>query len=307
MKNLLTLVLSSFAFTVSYSQLLRGEIYDFSIGDYYGIHHVESNNQPGSAVTWQIQMFHILEKQLSDDGDSVIYSAQRQTYMPQLGPGQTPSLQIDTFQFSHFHLNSFYSPTDLDLIFGNQPQIIMFWFDDTTGCYSQPTTLSDSDFCPSIISQSFSYGMQIDPSMGNCAMIYGIEPYISDYTVFSHAGGPYGGKQNSGDWDLHRIHLVYVNHNGTECGYFPSYFLNLEEANPLKISVSPNPCIDNISVNGIEAVKSFVLSTSEGRIMDNVTLNSLTDFDVSKLATGIYFLHVTDNQDKSGIVRFIKN
>lgn len=301
MKKLLVILLSFFMFHLSYSQLLRSDVYNFAIGDYYGIKHISNESGQFNDVVWKVQMFHILEKQVSPGGDVVTYSAQRQTYFPPIG-GSSPSLQIDTFQFSHINLNSFYSPTDIDLTFGNPLE--KFWYTDTTGCYSQLTSVSNSGFCSNVINQAFNYQMQIN-IMDSCNSI---EPFLSDYTVFSHAGGPYGGKYNPGEptYIKNLIHLDYVNHNGIECGNFPDYFLNLEEENQWKISVSPNPCIDKFSVNGIDVIKSFIVFTSEGRIVDNVTLDAPHSFDVSKLTVGVYFLHLTDNQGNSGIVRFIK-
>lgn len=301
MKKLLPLFSFFFVSTISYSQLLRSEVYDFSVGDYYGIRHVSNNAGQFNDVNWKMQMFHILEKQVSVGGDTVVYSAQRQTYFPPIN-GSNPSLQIDTFQFSHVNLTATYSPTDTDLTFGNALE--RFWYNDTTSCYSQLVSTSSSAFCPSVINQVFDYGMQINV-VDSCNSI---EPFVSDYEVFSHAGGPYGGKSNPGEptYVKNLIYLDYVNHDGVECGGFPSYFLNVDHEDLLKLSVSPNPCADNLSVNGIEAIKSFTIVTSEGRMVDGVTLDSLTNLDVSKLTSGIYFLRLTNNRDKSGIVRFVK-
>lgn len=303
MKKSLIFLFCLFVFNGSYSQLLRSEVYDFSIGDYYEIEHVSNQSGQLNDVVWKVQMYHILSKQLSLGGDTVTYSAQRQTYFPSI-QGSTPSLEIDTIQFSHFNLNAFYSPTDYDLIFGNS--FGTFWYDDTTGCYTQFTSLSNSNFCPGVINQQFNYRMEIS-DWSSCISSQSLL-FLSDYKVYSHAGGPYGGKYFNEDPNFVKqlIQLNYVNHNGIECGSFPQYFLNLEEENQLNISISPNPCADQFSVTGIEAIKSFSIATSEGRIVDNVTLDALNHFDVSKLTSGIYFLRLIDNQDKSGIVSFIR-
>lgn len=303
MKKSLIFLFCLFVFNGSYSQLLRSEVYDFTIGDYYGIRHVSNQSGQLYDVVWKVQMYHILSKQLSLGGDTVTYSAQRQTYFPPIN-GSNPSLQIDTFQFSHVNLNAFYSPTDTDLTFGNS--LLRYWFDDTTGCYAQYTSLSNSGYCPSVIDQAFNYRMEID--IKDSCLSNSVNMFLSDYKVFSHAGGPYGGKYFHEDPNFVKqlIYLDYVNHNGIECGSFPQYFLNLEEENQLNISISPNPCADQFSVTGIEAIKSFSIATSEGRIVDNVTLDALNHFDVSKLTSGIYFLRLIDNQDKSGMVSFIR-
>lgn len=303
MKKLLTILLAFFALHMSYSQLLRSEIYDFSIGDYYEIEHVSNQAGQSSDVTWKLQTFHILGKQVSVGGDTVTYSAQRQSYFPSI-QGSTPFLEIDTIQFSHVNLNAIYSPTDNDLTFGNS--LGTFWYDDTTGCYTQFTSLSNSSFCPGVINQQFNYRMEFN-DWSSC--ISSQSPlFVSDYKVYSHAGGPYGGKDDPGEPNYVKqlIHLNYVNHNGVECGMFPNYFLGLKEPYQLNISVFPNPVMDKLAVTGIEGIKSFSVTTSEGRIVGHVTADALNNLDVSKLTAGVYFLRLTDNRDKSGMVRFMK-
>lgn len=301
MKKLLTFLLAFFALQVSYSQLLRSEVYDFAIGDYYGIKHRANASGNPNIYTWKIQMFHILDKELSITGDSVTYSAQRQTYFPSI-QGSNPSLEIDTFQFSHFNLNSAYSPTDYDQTFGNSLEY--FWYIDTTGCYMADSSSSSSNFCPGVINQKMECSMQID-IMDSCNSS---KPYVSSHEVFSHAGGPYGGQYNPADPSIPArfIDLDYVNHNGIECGTFPDYFLGLKERNQLNISVSPNPATDKLSVSGIEGIKSFTISSFEGKMVNNVVLDAGNNLDVSKLTAGIYFLCLTDNQDRIGMVRFVK-
>lgn len=303
MKKLLILSSSFFVLQVSYSQLLRSEIYDFSVGDYYEIEHVSNQAGQSNDVTWKLQTFHILGKQVSGGGDTVSYSAQRQTYFPSI-QGSNPLLEIDTIQFSHFNLNAVYSPTDYDLTFGNS--LGMFWYDDTTSCYTQFTSLSNASFCPGVINQQLNYRMEFN-DWSSC--ISSQSPlFVSDYKVYSHAGGPYGGKDDVGEPNYVKqlIHLSYVNHNGIECGTFPDYFLGLKEQNQLNISVFPNPAMDNLSVKGIDAIKSFSVTTSDGKSINNVSLDALNNLDVSKLTVGVYFLRLTDNQDKIGMVRFMK-
>ncbi|MGV3612838.1 MAG: T9SS type A sorting domain-containing protein [Fluviicola sp.] len=303
MKKLLTVLLAFFALHMSYSQLLRSEIYDFSIGDYYEIEHISNQSGQSNDVTWKLQTFHILGKQVSVGGDTVTYSAQRQTYFPSI-QGSSPSLEIDTVQFSHVNLNAIYSPTDNDLTFGNS--LGTFWYDDTTGCYTQFTSLSNSSFCSGVISQQFNYRMEFN-DWSSC--ISSQSPlFVSDYKVYSHAGGPYGGKDDPGEPNYVKqlIHLNYVNHNGIECGNFPNYFLGVEELNQLTVSVSPNPAMDKLSVSGVEVIKAFSVTTSEGRIMNNVSLDTMNNLDVSKLTNGIYFLHLTDQQGRIGMISFVK-
>lgn len=305
MKNpLLITCFIFFSFAIS-AQLSRSEVYDFSVGNYYGIEFKANGFNSSTMYTVRYEMFHILTKQLYVAGDSVVYSAQRQTYIPSLpngsGGSTSPSLVIDTLSFSHIDLSLPYSPDMWDLTFGNYTT--RFWDSDTNACYYPLDTLIPSPLCITNSGQAKHFGMHLDV-IDSC----GIEPYISDYYVYSNAGGPYGGKENPGDptYQNYLNELFYVVHNGVECGSFPSFFLNVEENQSLYLEVFPNPVQNQLTLVGAEVIKSSVLYSSDGKIVNEAMLWNGTQLDVSNLDSGIYFLKISDETGKIGQVRFVK-
>ncbi len=287
------------------SQLMRSEVYDFSVGNYYGLEFRANVSGSFNMYTVRYQMFHILSKQLSATTDSVTYTAQRQTYIPPLPNGtggSTPSsYDIDTITFMHESLNAVYSPNTWDQVFGNTAS--QFWDSDTNECYTSLDTLIPSPLCFSNSGQAYHFGMHIN-NMDSCSL----EPLISDYYAYSNAGGPYGGVQNPGDptFQNYLVELFYVVHNGIACGQFPDFFLNAGENKQLLLKVYPNPAVDELIITGISGIKNCTILTAEGKLVgapiswkDNVV-------EVSELSPGIYFLQLEDHAGKSGIVKFMK-
>lgn len=283
---------------------MRSEVYDFTVGDYFGLNNSASHQSMGM-ITYRYQMIHILTKQLSPTGDVVNYSAQRQTYFPPLPNGSggitPPSYSVDTFAFTHTNLNSPYSPTPSDHVFGNYAT--WFWESDSTGCYNSVDTLTPSPWCFNNSGQVYHFGMHPD-NMDSCDL----EPLISDYRVYSHAGGPYGGKQRPGDptEQSFLVNLFYVVHNGVECGEFPEFFLGLEDYNRLSLEVYPNPVDNKLTIRGVESIQSFLVTSSDGKMMGGVALENNNIIDVTHLKKGIYFLHLNDFSGRNGTIRFVK-
>jgi hypothetical protein len=304
MKHLILSILLLLLSQSSFSQLMRSEVYDFTIGDYFGLENKASVSGSG-IMTVRYQMIHILTKQLSATTDSVTYSAQRQTYFPSLpngsGGGTTPSYSIDTFTFMHTNLNTAFSPEIWDNVFGNS--VTHFWDSDTNECYNALDTLIPSPWCFNNSGQASHFGMHIN-NPDSCEL----EASSSDYYAYSHAGGPYGGKGPSGDpTELTLlVELFYVVHNGVECGQFPTFFLGISEETQLVLNVSPNPAQDKITVLGITAIGTCTVLSSDGKNVSQKIAWKENEVDVSSLDSGTYFLKVTDESGKTGTVRFVK-
>lgn len=304
MKNLLLSSILFFFSSISFSQLMRSEVYDFTVGDYFGLKNSATHQSMGM-ITYRYQMIHILTKQLSGTGDLVNYSAQRQTYFPPLPNGSggitPPSYSVDTFAFTHANLNSPYSPGSGDHVFGNYAT--WFWESNATGCYNSVDTIIPSPWCFNNSGQAYHFGMTPD-DMDSCEL----EPLISDYRVYSHAGGPYGGKQRPGDptEQSFLVNLFYVVHNGVECGEFPDFFLGIDDYKQLSLEIYPNPVNDKLTILGVESIQSFLVTTSDGKTVGEVGLENDTVIDVTNLQKGIYFLYLTDFSGKSGTIRFVK-
>lgn len=305
MKNLFLISIFSVSTLVGFSQLMRSEVYDFSVGNYYGLEFRANTSGSSNMHTYRYQLFHILSKQLSVTTDSVTYLAQRQTYIPPLPNGSggsfPSSYSIDTITFMHSYLNLAYSPGIWDKVFGNT--VSHFWEGDTSGCYNLLDTLIPSPLCINNSGQANHFGMHID-NMDSCS----IEPLISDYYAYSHAGGPYGGKQNPGDPTFQNllVGLFFVVHNGVECGELPDFFLNTGENKQLLLSVYPNPAVDEILITGISGIKTCAIFTTEGKSVSSRISWKDNVVEVSKLSPGTYFLQLEDISGKSGMVKFIK-
>lgn len=306
MKNLFLIAIFYFSTFTGFSQLMRSEVYDFSVGNYYGLKF--NSNMPGSTTMYTVryQLFHILSKQLSVTTDSVTYSAQRQTYIPPLPNGSggafPSSYSIDTITFMHQSLNTIYSPDMFDDVFGNM--VSHFWDPNTNECYTALDTLIPSPLCFNNSGQANHFGMHLHV-MDSCPTI---EPFISDYYAYSHAGGPYGGKQNPGDPTVTNflVELFFAVHNGVECGQFPDFFLKTNENAPLVLSAYPNPVVDELVITGISGIKHCTLLTAEGKTATACVSWKDSVVEVSNLSSGTYFLKLEDSSGKSGIVKFIK-
>lgn len=287
------------------AQLMRSEVYDFSVGDYFGLEHKANPVGSSSMMSIRYQMFHILTKQVSATTDSVTYTAQRQTYVPALPDGSggvTPSsYDMDTISFLHENLNMPFSPNMWDHVFGNVAT--QFWDSDTNECYLSLDTLIPSPLCISNSGQANHFCMQI-ATMDSCEL----EPLISDYYAYSHAGGPYGGKERPGDpmEQSLLLQLFYVVHNNVECGQFPDFFLNVAENQLLNLTVFPNPVQDKLMIQGVNEIRTSILFGSEGKMVSDNLIRNGNELDVSRLKPGVYFLQITDQTGKFGVVRFMK-
>ena len=306
MKNLFLLTVFCISAFAAFAQLMRSEVYDFSVGNYYGLRFKANASGSTTMYTVRYQLFHILSRQLSVTTDSVTYVAQRQTYIPPLpngSGGTTPaSYDLDTITFMHQSLNEAYSPDLWDHVFGNT--VSSFWDPNTNECYTPLDTLVPSPLCITNSGQANHFGMHIN-IIDSCSAI---EPFISDYYAYSHAGGPYGGMQNPGDPGIQNflVELFFVVHNGVECGQLPDFFLNTSENNPLVLNVYPNPAVDELIVAGISGIKKCQILTTEGKSVSSRISWKDNVVAVSGLAPGIYFLQLEDHSGKSGMVKFMK-
>ncbi|MGV3610178.1 MAG: T9SS type A sorting domain-containing protein [Fluviicola sp.] len=309
MKNLFLSTFFIASTFIGFSQLMRSEVYNFSVGDYFGIEY-RAGTWYGDEQHTKDYMYHILSKQLSSNGDTAFYSAQRQIYLrplPDGSGGYTPSsLSIDTFTFSYTHLNQAYNLLDNDHTFGNYVNI--YWQIDTSNCDTSSIAVSAAEFCPGLISQQMEFSYSHMNYEEGCSG--GEKGYLSNYKVYSHAGGPYGGRNHPQPNPLFfydNYDLFFFSHNAAVCGgSFPNYFLNVEDPNLLKFSVFPNPANDQLTIEGVEAIESYVLMSADGKQVDQPELLTSYTLDVSHLNSGIYLLRLTVESGKTGVVRFVK-
>jgi hypothetical protein len=165
--------------------------------------------------------------------------------------------------------------------------------------------LIPSPLCINNSGQAAHFGMVVNVnSMDSCLL----EPIVSDYVAYSHAGGPYGGQQCPGDPTIpaYSIDLIYVDHDGVTCGVFPSFFLGELENNQIQISIFPNPTAGKFSIQGIENILACEVFTTEGKNVSEKISWVGQEVDVSNLLSGSYLLKVTDAAKKNGVIRFLK-
>lgn len=304
MKNLLLSSILVFVSQFSFSQLMRSEVYDFTVGDYFGLEN-KATHQSIGMITFRYQMIHILTKQLSATGDLVNYSAQRQTYFPPLPNGSggiTPtSYSVDTFTFIHANLNAPYSPGSGDHVFGNYAT--WFWESDATGCYNSVDTLIPSPWCFNNSGQAYHFGMDIS-NMDSCDL----EPLISDYHAYSHAGGPYGGKQRPGDptEQSFLVNLFYVVHNGVECGELPDFFLGTSELSVPTIVIYPNPASGVLNLEGLTSQYTAHVCDLNGAVLSNGIPVIDNQVNIEFLRSGFYLLYLRGENGTSFVQRFSK-
>jgi photosystem II stability/assembly factor-like uncharacterized protein len=84
--------------------------------------------------------------------------------------------------------------------------------------------------------------------------------------------------------------------------------VGLEKLNDLNtISISPNPANQSIQIQGVdfsEGVRIKIISI-DGKIMKDEMINQ-SNISISDLNSGMYFMELTDSNDKTGITKFIK-
>lgn len=292
-----------------FSQLLRKDVYNFSVGDYFGVTY-RTGTWSGDEQHTKDYMYHILSKQLSPSEDTVVYSAQRQIYLRPLpdGNGGTfpSSLTIDTFSFSYTNLNAPYHILDNDHTFGNQLGI--YWQIDTSDCDTSSISTINSDLCPDLLSQKMQFTYSHMNTSQECAD--GEKGYFSIYEVYSHAGGPYGGRSHPQPFPLFsydNYRLFFVAQNGVSCGSFPDYFLHVEEHDQRAFSVFPNPANDQLSIAGTGAIERIELVDLTNKTVlksDNLTNKRI---DISNLPAGVYLLRIDKGAGKYETHRIIKS
>lgn len=70
------------------------------------------------------------------------------------------------------------------------------------------------------------------------------------------------------------------------------------------VSIYPNPASNSIHIQGIDNIQTVEIHSILGKKMQVSIFNS--QIDISRLKSGVYFLKVTDDQNRSVIKKFIK-
>ena len=81
--------------------------------------------------------------------------------------------------------------------------------------------------------------------------------------------------------------------------------LSTEEAELTNVSIFPNPASSELNIQGITNIQKIEVHNIQGKKLA-ISPNNFTQIDISSLQSGIYFLKVVDNQNRSVIKKFIK-
>lgn len=306
MKSLyLLLAICAVSFS-SKSQLLRKDIYNFDPGDYIGIDHRAKASYESTERIVRYEMFHILSKTYTSNQDTVTYSAQRQTYIPQLpnGSGGTApsSYVMDTIVFSHYQLNEFYAIGNSDLVFLNTINFNPFAFEDSTTCWQLDSIYQTP--CPQLMNDGFQFGMHIDV-IDSCQTI---EPPISNYQVYEGVGGPFGGFAVIGDPAAYYefLDLAFVAKSTGSCGSFSSNFVGITENESINLIFSPNPSSDVVRIFGNREIVTLQIFDLNGKQIHTSFDQSNQSIHVTGLFSGVYTCLLTDQFGQTIYKRFVK-
>jgi hypothetical protein len=97
--------------------------------------------------------------------------------------------------------------------------------------------------------------------------------------------------------------FVTVGNNCTQVNF--SRTLSTEENELTDLLIYPNPTSDFIQIEGVNTLKKVEIYSIEGKEIA-ITTAANYQIDVSTLQNGIYFLKITDDQNRTAIRKFIK-
>ncbi|KAB8151493.1 T9SS type A sorting domain-containing protein [Kordia sp. TARA_039_SRF] len=80
--------------------------------------------------------------------------------------------------------------------------------------------------------------------------------------------------------------------------------LSSEDFELNNVSIYPNPASNSIHIQGVDSIQTVEIHSIQGKKMQVSVFNS--QIDISSLQSGIYFLKITDEQNRSVIKKIIK-
>ncbi len=285
------LIVTSFLFLqisqLAFSQLLRRDVYDFEVGDYYSISHYWHTSS-NLNVTTQYDLFQISGKIYNSDSTIVNYTANTQIYVPPLPGSPNSSLTNGTISFLHSNLGNDYSIWDNDDPFGISLNVLLLADPDPDSCVINELSYT-INACLNLPLNRFNFGISITDSP-TC-----FEPITSSYFVQEGCGGPYGGWAHYGDPSAAYggINLVYFKKGNVECGQFPAFFVGLPESTESNILVYPNPIKDHVVIQNDQLISQVEITDLKGnKIALFSPSSSELKIDLSHFSSGWYLLKI---------------
>lgn len=268
-------------------QLLRGDIYNFEIGDRYCVEHYWNSSSFWNLTTGY-DVFEITDKVYNANLSSVTYTANKETYTPALPGNPNASLTNTTVTFSHHDLLSNYAMGDFDAPFGLNHSVMLLEEPDPDSCLFNNSHYAEQT-CGGFTLDRYVFGMYY----GDFPPCF--EPPNSEYYVQEGCGGPYGGWQLLGDPSASYggIRLIWFQKGGQECGTLPNFAATPEHTLPV-VQLYPNPASEELKIetpaNGPGVTEIALLSLSGQVVRTFVPQEPVL---VSGLESGVYFVAVT--------------
>jgi len=272
---------------IAFSQLLRRDVYNFEVGDYYCVSHYWHTSS-NLNVTTQYDLFQITGKIYNSDSTVVNYTANTQLYVPPLPGSPNSSLTNGNISFLHSNLNSDYSIWDNDDPFGIILNVLLLSGIDPDSCVINELNYTING-CANLPLNRFDFGISMTDSP-TC-----FEPITSNYFVQEGCGGPYGGWAHYGDpsADYGGISLVYFKKGNVECGQFPAFFVGLSESTNNQLLIYPNPINEQLLISNDQPIFQVEITDLKGeKIALFSPSSSEVKIDLSHLSGGWYLLKI---------------
>jgi Secretion system C-terminal sorting domain len=87
--------------------------------------------------------------------------------------------------------------------------------------------------------------------------------------------------------------------------YNPPAISVKEQTKTISFSLSPNPTTGEVLINSTESVQSISIEDIMGKTLKYITENT-TQFSISDLPSGVYFVKVSGGNSNSAIKKIIK-
>ena len=75
--------------------------------------------------------------------------------------------------------------------------------------------------------------------------------------------------------------------------------------NDLSLTIMPNPVLNTLTIDTAKKIKAMFVFDSVGKKLETVTVSKNT-IEVSQLSSGLYFINLVDENNKTFSAKFIK-
>lgn len=286
-KSFPMILLLALSYTVTSQPILTiGEAFDFDIGDEF---HIKTNIdiQPPSAVRLKV-----INQFFSSNNDTVYYQIARDGYGTVFHSTPEPHLE---YTFAKDTVMKYYTNLESSVFsYYSHLQYEKFTNDDSSEFSYDSIVGNSTQYCDALINgfhcaigsfEASSYTYKFGKGLG----------LVREYYVDGSAP----------DYPLTQRTLFYYKKQGIECGV-PDTIQNIEEINAdEEISIYPNPANQVLNIELLGQISATVrFFDANGKLCFTKNITEGECFDISSLASGVYFLNIqlTDKQISKRIV-----